>query len=184
MKHFSRAASWLFGLALVALSLFVAAETVSRKLFNVSFEGADELGGYVLAIGAALSFTVALVERAHVRIDVLHGKFPAPVRAILDWLSAVSLAALGIFLVYIGTSVIRDTIAYGSTAQSPWATPLIYPQSGWFAGYVLFATASCGLAIYATALLVTGRLSKISESFDPKGAADEVREELENVQSR
>ena len=184
MRHFSRLASWLFGLALVALSLFVTVETISRKLFNHSFEGADELGGYVLAIGSSLAFTVALVERAHVRIDVVHGRLPLRARAVLDWLSAVSLGLLGGFLVYIGYYVIRDTLSYGSVAQSPWATPLIYPQSGWYAGYVLFAVASVTLAVYATVLLVRGRFEALSAHFDPMGAEDEVREELSHVEAR
>ena len=34
----------LFGLIFVALSLLVAVETVARKLFNFSLQGADELG--------------------------------------------------------------------------------------------------------------------------------------------
>lgn len=184
MHHFSRVASWLFGLALVALSLFVAVETVSRKLFNFSFEGADELGGYVLAIGSSLAFTVALVERAHVRIDVLHGRLPLKARAVLDWLSALSLGLLGGFMVYIGYYVIVDTLTYGSVAQSPWATPLIYPQSLWFAGYVLFGLVAVGLALYATLLLVRGRVAELSARFDPMGAEDEVRQELGNVEAR
>ena len=72
MDRLGTVLSWVFGGLLVGLSAFVAAETVSRKLFNFSFQGADELGGYVLAIGGALSFTVALIERAHIRIDLIH----------------------------------------------------------------------------------------------------------------
>ncbi len=184
MQHFARFASWAFGLALVALSFFVALETVCRKLFNFSFEGADELGGYVLAIGSSLAFTVALVDRAHVRIDFLHRKLPAAIRSILDWLSIVSLALFGAFLAYVGYFVVTDTITYGSVAPTPWATPIIYPQGGWYAGYVLFAFVSIGLALYATGLLVRGRLGELSEQFDPMGIDQEVKEELENVQVR
>ena len=64
--------SAVFGWMFLALSVLVAAETLSRKLFNFSFQGADELGGYALAVGSSLAFTVALVERAHIRIDLLH----------------------------------------------------------------------------------------------------------------
>ncbi|WP_108659487.1 TRAP transporter small permease subunit [Acuticoccus kandeliae] len=184
MHVFARVASWLFGISLVALSFFVAAETVSRKLFNFSFEGADELGGYVLAIGSSLAFTVALVERAHVRIDFVHGRLPLKARAVLDWLAVLSLAAFGGFLVYVGYAVIVDTITYGSVAPTPWATPMIYPQAGWYAGYVLFAVVAVGYALYATWLLVRGRFSDISAAFDPKGAEEELREELEEVEAR
>lgn len=184
MQHFARFASWAFGLSLVALSFFVALETICRKLLNFSFEGADELGGYVLAIGSSLAFTVALVDRAHVRIDFLHRKLPATVRSILDWLSIVSLALFGAFLAYVGYFVITDTLTYGSVAPTPWATPIIYPQAGWYAGYILFAVVAVGLALYATGLLLRGRFDALSEHFDPMGVDQEVKKELANVQVR
>ena len=109
---------------------------------------------------------------------------PLKARAGLDWLSAVSLALLGAFLVYIGYFVISDTIEYGSSAPTPWATPMIYPQSGWYAGYVLFAVAAVGLAVYATYLLVRGRFEALSQAFDPRGVSDELREELDQVEGR
>ena len=42
----------LFGLIFLGLSGVVSVETIMRKLFNMSLQGADELGGYALAIGA------------------------------------------------------------------------------------------------------------------------------------
>ncbi|WP_210260140.1 TRAP transporter small permease subunit [Hongsoonwoonella zoysiae] len=95
MKHFASLASRLFGIALIALSVFVSIETIARKLFNFSFEGADELGGYVLAVGSSLAFVVALLDRAHIRIDVLHARFPKKLQAVMDWLSVLSLGGTG-----------------------------------------------------------------------------------------
>ena len=51
------ALSALFGAMLLGLSFLVAIETLARKLFGFSFEGADELGGYALVIGATLAFS-------------------------------------------------------------------------------------------------------------------------------
>lgn len=64
---------WLslaFGLIFLALSLVVALETIMRKVFNTSLQGADELGGYSLAIGSTLAFSLALLGRTHIRVDV------------------------------------------------------------------------------------------------------------------
>ena len=47
----------------IAVSLVVAVETVMRKVFNVSLQGADELGGYALAVGATIAFSMALLGR-------------------------------------------------------------------------------------------------------------------------
>lgn len=184
IHHFANFASRLFGLALIALSFFVAAETLGRKLLNFSFEGADELGGYVLAVGSSLAFVVALVDRAHIRIDVLHARFPQPLAAIMDWLSIVSIAGLGLFIVYVGRLTIVDTLSYGSTAPTPWATPLIYPQAAWYAALCLFALCALVMAIRATWLMLKGRLDEVSEEFHPKGAIEELQEEMADIERR
>ncbi len=184
MNGFAAWASRLFGVTLVALSIFVSIETVSRKLFNFSFEGADELGGYVLAVGSSLAFVVALVDRAHIRIDVLYARFPARLQRIMDWLSVVSLACLGLFIVYVGRIVIVDTIAYGSTAPTPWATPLIWPQTAWYAALCLFALCTLLMAARATWLLVKGRFDDIGQEFHAKGAMEELEEEMSDLERR
>ncbi len=177
-------ASRIFGIALIGLSVFVSIETIARKAFNFSFQGADELGGYVLAVGSSLAFIVALVERAHIRIDVLHVRFPEKLQATVDWLSIVSLAALGLFMIYVGRIVIIDTLSYGSTAATPWATPLIYPQSAWYAALCLFALVALILAGRATWLFVSGRLDQVLTEFHPKGAIEELEEELSDLENR
>lgn len=184
MEALIKLASRLFGAVLIGLSFFVSVETISRKLFNFSFQGADELGGYVLAVGSSLAFIVALVDRAHIRIDVLHARFPRRLRATMDWLSVISIAILGIFMVYVGRIVIVDTLDYGSTAATPWATPLIYPQSAWYAALCLFALVALILAFRATRLFIAGDLAGLSAEFHPKGAIEELEEELSDLENR
>ncbi|GAA4217552.1 TRAP-type C4-dicarboxylate transport system permease small subunit [Sagittula marina] len=182
-----RLATWisrLFGWALLFLSAFVALETVLRKLFNTSLQGADELGGYILAAGAALSFVVAMIDRAHIRIDVLHARFPLRVQAALDWVSVVSLGALGLFFLYVGWFVIGDTLDYGSTAATPWRTPLIWPQSAWYAGLVIFAFCAFAMAWRATRLFLSGNHRRLASEFNPSSAEDELAEELDQLKSR
>ncbi|EPX85681.1 TRAP transporter small permease subunit [Salipiger mucosus] len=182
-----RLATWisrLFGWAMLFLSAFVALETALRKLFNTSLQGADELGGYVLALGASLAFIVAMIDRAHIRIDVLHARFPVKLQALVDWLSVISLGVLGLFFLYVGWFVISDTLAYGSTAATPWRTPLIWPQSAWYAGLAVFALCSFVMAGRATRLFVTGRHRRLAEEFNPKSAEDELSEELDQLKER
>lgn len=184
MNRFSHAVSWFFGLLLVALSLFIALETVSRKIFNHSFQGADELGGYVLAIGGALSFTVALIERGHIRIDLVHDRLPLRAQAILNWLAAVSLAVMGLFLARYCWLVIRDTVEYGSTAPTAWGTPMIYPQGIWYGALLIFTGTSVWMAIIATRLFLSGDIEELNEEFHTKGALEELEEELKDLKRR
>ena len=62
----------LFGTIFMTLVALVTVETIVRKLFNVSLQGVDELGGYALAIGSTISFSLAVLGRNHIRVDVLH----------------------------------------------------------------------------------------------------------------
>lgn len=184
MQKVSLVLSWLFGLALISLSLFVTAETIARKLFSHSFQGADELGGYVLAIGGALSFTVCLIERGHIRIDLIHDLMPASVQAVLNWLAAMLLAGFGLFLAYYCWLVVRDTLAYNSTAPTAWATPMIYPQSIWYACLLSFSMTSFILAVLATRRLLAGDFERLNRDFHPKGALEELEDEISDIKSR
>ncbi len=176
--------AWVFGLTFLALAAVVTVETLSRKLFNVSLQGADELGGYSLAVGSTIAFSLALMGRNHIRVDVFHERMPKPVQAFLNWFSIVSLAGFGIFVAWVATKVIADTKAYGSTAQTPWATPLIWPQSVWYAGLVVFALVATGYALRATGLLATGRVDTLNHDFHPKSAKEELKEELDDLAQR
>jgi TRAP-type C4-dicarboxylate transport system permease small subunit len=124
------------------------------------------------------------VERGHVRIDVLHARLPRPARAVLNWLAVASLAALAVFLAWYGWPVIVDTRTYNSAAATPWATPLIYPQSAWFAAMAAFALAAVVLAVRATVQLVRRDWATLDTTLQPKGAREELADELRSLEDR
>ncbi len=174
----------IFGVIFLGLAAVVTTETAARKLFNVSLQGADELGGYALAIGSTIAFSLALIGRNHIRVDVFHEKFPARAQALLNWISIVSLAAFAVFIAWVAFKVLGDTLAYRSTAQTPWATPLIIPQGVWYAGLVIFALVACGFALRATRLLFGGDIAALNADFHPKSAKEELKEELDDLRAR
>lgn len=174
----------LFGLIFVALSLVVAVETVIRKLFNISLQGADELGGYALAFGATLAFAMALMGRAHIRVDVFHDRLPAVVQTALNWLSVVTLAAFALLMAWLARYVLTDSLDYGSVAQTPWATPLVYPQAAWLFGLLMFALVATASAVRATWLLLRGRVDLLNHDYGPRTTREEVAEELEDLRAR
>src|SRR5688572_3508184 len=104
----------VFGGIFLVLAVIVTVETVMRKVFNVSLQGADELGGYALAVGSTIAFSLALMGRNHIRVDVFHEKFSRGMQAALNWLSIVTLAALGVFIAWVAFKVIGDTLQYRS----------------------------------------------------------------------
>lgn len=184
MKRLSDILGLAFGWLTMLLALTVTVEVASRKLFNWSMQGADEIGGYILAVSACLSFCVALIGRNHMRIDVIHYRLSRNGQALMNWISVTSIALFSLVLAWASFGVIRDTFAYNSTAPTPWATPLKYPQSVWYAGIVAFAIVAILLAGRATHLLLQGRLAELASDFEPKAAREELQEELEDARRR
>ena len=144
----------LFGLIFVALSALVALETVLRKAFNFSLQGADELGGYSLAICATIAFSLAVLGRTHIRVDVFHERLPAWLQNALNWVSCVGIAAFALMLAVLAWFVVADSRSYQSVSQTPWATPLVIPQTAWLIGLMVFAAVAVVVAGRATWLLL------------------------------
>jgi TRAP-type C4-dicarboxylate transport system permease small subunit len=177
-------ASCLFGYLCIGLSIFVSVEVVMRKVFTKSLQGADELGGYMLAIGSTLAFCIALIGNNHIRIDIFHYKFPDKMQAVLNWLAKLSMLFISFLLAFAAVGVLQETMSYGSTAPTPWATPLHYPQIPWAIGLIIFFGLSCYYLLNATWLLITRRWDDLRVLYQPKGSADEVKEELLDLEHR
>ena len=184
MKFISIILSCIFGYLFLGLAFLVSAEVIMRRFLGMSLQGVDELGGYVLAVSSCLAFCVALVGRSHIRIDLIHYRLPGRVQAVMNWLTMVLLALFGILLLWSSSKIIHDTVLYHSTAPTPWATPLVYPQSLWYAGLIFFGVLTSILAVRATSLLVKGRFDELREAFQPNATKEELREELEDAARR
>jgi TRAP-type C4-dicarboxylate transport system permease small subunit len=142
------------------------------------------LSGYAIAVGAPLAFTVALIEQSHIRINLLHMRMPGGVQAVLNLVAALLLAALAVYLFVFTVRTVQETQLYGSIAQTPWATPLIYPQSIWLVSMGLFALCSVGLAIRATWLAARADWGALKREFGPETVEEELEAELSDLERR
>lgn len=184
MPLLERVAAWVFGLIFVALAFLVAVETIMRKVFVRSLQGVDELGGYALAVGAALAIAVALRTRAHIRIDVVHDLLPRPLRVLLNLIAYPALAVASVAIFVMAWFALKETIDFSSVAQTPWATPLKYPQGAWLAGLAVFVLFAVVEALKVIALALAGKFRDIDRSYGPRGAKDELDEELADLKAR
>lgn len=147
----SALAARLMGLLLITIVCFIGAEIVMRKLFNHSLPGVHEYAGYLLAILSAWGLSHTLMERAHIRIDVVHGRLPAWSRHSLDVLAMAALNLVAWTITLHAWPVLAKSLSNGSTANTPLATPLWIPQLLWLSGYIWFAitTSVLGLRVIA-----------------------------------
>jgi TRAP-type C4-dicarboxylate transport system permease small subunit len=183
-ERLANAIARLFGVAMMVLAVLVTIEALARKFVGLSLQGVDELGGYVLAVTSSLAFTLALIDRAHIRIDLVHNMLPGGLQRLLNWLSIAVLSAFAVLLAWTGWLALAETIEFRSTAPTPWATPLVWPQSGWLLGLVLFTLASLVALADATRLFLSGRGRELARRYGPKAVDEEMDEELSDLRKR
>lgn len=184
MTIYARILGMLFGAMMLLLALLITVETVIRKVFSMSLGGVDELGGYAIAIAAPLAFCVAMVEQSHIRINLVHMRLPLRVQAVLNALAALTLGLLAAFLLYFTIQTVQDTRLYGSIAQTPRATPLIYPQTVWLIAMSAFTLAAVVLTVQAMGLLAKRDWKALNRRFGPSSTQDELEAELDDLKQR
>ncbi len=184
MEAIARLSSLVFGVTMLLLSVAITVETVVRKAFSISLGGVDELSGYAIAVGAPLAFAVALVERSHIRINLLYVRLGPRLRALADAAAALSLTAIAVFLAVFAWRTFAETRLYQSLAQTPWATPLVYPQALWLATLVVFLLVALVLAWRVLARLLRRDWAGLEAVAGPGSVEEELRAELEDLKRR
>ena len=184
MTQLSRYSAIVFGIMMLVLAVLVAVETIARKVLGISLGGVDELSGYAIAVGGPLAFTVAVIQQAHIRINLLHMHMPERVQAVMNFFAALALAALAIYLLVFTVRTVQETQLYGSIAQTPWATPLIYPQMLWLLSMAIFAFAAVILALRAFFLVLRVDWKSLSRDFGPETVEEELAAELSDLHRR
>ncbi len=161
-ESLNRAGAWAGGILLFLTAVMIAVEVVLRKAFAISMGGADELSSYVLAISCSWAFGFALMRKAHIRIDILHARFPDKVRIALDLLSLLIFLTYITPLTYFAFLVARTSWIRESAANTPLQTPLWIPQGLWLVGLAVF--------LLTIVMLLAGTLFRLARR-DLAGAA-------------
>ena len=162
---------------LIALSVLTCVEILGRKFFGFSLQGVDEIGSYTFAIVTTFGFSYALVTAGHTRVDFLLSRFRPGARALLNTAAMVTLAAMAGLAAYRAGHVLAESRALFSTAPTPLATPLWWPQSIWFAAWLLFALVTLVAAVHACGLLFAGRAKELNVRYGPQTLEEEIESE-------
>lgn len=162
---------------LLFLSVLTCVEILGRKFFGFSLQGVDEIGSYTFAIVTTFGFSYAVVCAGHTRVDFLLSRFAPRVRARLNLLAMLTLAALAVFAFYRACHVLADSRGFMSTAPTPMATPLWYPQSIWVAAWALFSVTAVTAAGYAGWLALRRDWAELNKRFGPTTLEEEIESE-------
>jgi TRAP-type C4-dicarboxylate transport system permease small subunit len=160
-RYFAVAGGW----ALAGLSLYIGLDVVLRKLFSLSLQGSDEIGGYVLAIICAWGFSYALATKAHIRLTAILAKFPAKVQAIANITAYGALMLLALLMVWRGGAMLLETLEIHAVAPTPLETPLWIPQGLWTLGLLWFFLHVSTYFINAIFLLANGEKDELNKAY-------------------
>lgn len=172
------------GLMLVGSSVVITMEILARKVIHIPFSVGTELSSYALAIAASWSFSYALLNRAHVRIDVVRNWTPPGVRFGLDVLALGSLGAVAIILAWFAWDTVDTSWALGARENTSLGTLLVIPQGLWFVGLIWFAFVCVEqLALVARAVLGGDHAAAAAIVTTPD-VTDEIEEALDAVEAQ
>jgi TRAP-type mannitol/chloroaromatic compound transport system permease small subunit len=132
----------LCGTVLLGAVALIMTEVLGRQFPAMRVGGADELSGYVMAAIATWGFSYALVERAHVRIDLIHSRLPVAGRAVLDIVALASVLLVAVLVAWHAYDVLAKSLARGSRSNTPLGVPLWMPQIVWFGGWAWMVVTS------------------------------------------
>lgn len=153
----NRAVALILGVTLVLTVAFILTDVLMRRFGFGSLGGSDEISGYVMAAVASWGLACALMQRAHVRIDVIRQKLGQPGRAVMDIFAMIVTNATVLLIAYQCWPVLEKSLTRGSRANTPLETPLWIPQGIWFAGWLWFALTATILTLVGIGYLMAGR---------------------------
>lgn len=177
----SRNLAILSGWTLLGLSLYIGVDVAGRKLFNLSLQGSDEIGGYLMAIICTFGFSYAASMRAHIRLNLILPKLSPKLQCPANLLAYFMLAVFSYMLLWRGVSLFHESYQLGAVAPTPLQTPLWIPQLLWSAGLVWFALQSSVYLLNALILAFTGRITELNTLLGIGTVAKEISRELEDV---
>ena len=160
------------GVGFLACAAFVMVEVVFRKLGS-SLAGTDEISGYVMAIGTSWGMACALIELAHVRIDLMRTRLAERGRALMDIFSMIVLSGVAILIALRAWPVLERSLANSARANTPLETPLWLVQGPWLAGWIWFAPMACILTLASLALLARSDDAGVDAAIGLRSETDE-----------
>lgn len=179
-QRISRILAWIAGaFVLFGCGLLITIDVVTRFFFKRGMVESFELSGYALAatIGLGLAFTVT--SKSNIRVDVLLGMLPRPLRALCDILASLALATIAVMLAFHTWKTIAQTWSMGAKSVTVLQTPMILPQSIWWIGLFWFAAIAIIVPIQALLRL----LRNDRDGFERLIGSLRVEEEIEQAGS-
>lgn len=178
-RTLSRVGAWCGGALVAASALMISVDVLIRKILGTTLGGASEISGYVLAVSTTWALALALLDRAHVRIDSLYVLLPARICALLDIVALIAFMVFAWILTTQGWVMFEQSFELGSRSLTPLETPLALPQFFWVTGFGFFFIVMLVLLIRAVTAFAIGRIGDVQRLLGSRTALQELEEALQ-----
>jgi TRAP-type C4-dicarboxylate transport system permease small subunit len=177
----SRYLAILGGWPVLGLSVMIGIDVVGRKLLNVSVQGSDEVGGYVMAVCCAFGFSYGLAKRSHIRLNLVLPHMPRGFQAFANVVAHVVLGLFSYLMLWQMLDLLRDSLRLHAVAPTPLQTPLAIPQLLCAIGLAYFALHITLYLLHGFALLASGRTPEFNRLYGVATAQKEAEAELQET---
>lgn len=181
LRHVVEVIVQIGGWSVLAAAALVTYDVITRKVFNISIAGADEISGYVFAVSTACAFSYALLSRANIRIDLVYNWLPEPMKRICDLLSILSMAGFLGVVTYYAYGLAADAWTYGSRSITPLQTPLMIPQTLWVIGLALSVVTASILFVAALWFFLRGKSDQTAALVGIPTLNEEIATEVQTT---
>jgi TRAP-type C4-dicarboxylate transport system permease small subunit len=177
-QRISRILAWIGGaIILFGCAGLITIDVITRYFFKRGMVESFEMSGYALAacIGLGMGFTVT--SKANIRVDILLGALPDPIRVACDIAASLALAVIATALAWYSFGTLQQSWSMGAKSVSSLQTPMILPQGVWWVG--LFWFACMAVLIPLQALMRLARRDR--RGFNALVGSLQVTEEIEQA---
>ena len=181
LEIFSRYLVWAGGASLMIAAIIVTFDVLSRKIFNVTMSGSDEISGYVFAGSTTWAYSYCLLHRSNVRIDAIYNLLPRPVTGTLDVIGLSLLLYYMWFMTKTGVLAFLESWELNSVSITTLETPQWIPQLFWAGGLVMFFCTLVFVTFYALVALAQRNWDLVQRIAGVPSIAEVVDEETHGV---
>lgn len=153
----TRAAGKLAAFLLLALIALVGWNVVGRYLVGGGSVALQELEWHLLAPVAILGITLLVLEKGHVRVDMVYDRMPERAQVWLDLFSMIAGVVLALLFIKYSIGFVESSWSLREGSADPGGLPARYMLKAMIpAGFALFALQCLANAIRYAAKLTEG----------------------------
>lgn len=124
---------------MLAVTLIVCAQVVSRKVFHYSILWSEEVTLLLMVWITFISMALGVAKDIHIRIELFYNMYPSPIKKFCQWLGYAVALFVGVVLMVYGGRLIKFTL-HSTLPTTKWPSFMLYLMSPVGGFYIVYCT--------------------------------------------